>query len=193
MVENENPYVNPCSEPNALTGFPPTKEKEQEWLEKIRANGVKEGDEVLLVGGINENKVTTFTYDLEKLRFNDCGVTSKKFNGGWFYNQSTDKACKPLYLKLTGEELDVFGDDNAKNVISLMKLKNGKTLFFVLVYQGKGQDNNRVIPLGDGVSSEVKDFLRENQEEEYFLIFDSARDMYIYLSHLEELAENEQE
>lgn len=178
-----------CSEENHLTGFSPSVEKRQEWLNKIKANGVKEGDEVLLVAGNKKDTVVKFSY--KDLCFRDCGVTSKNFIGGWFYFEKSDTACKPLYQKFTSDELEQLNDDDIKNTISLIKLKNGKTLFFVLVYQGKCQNNNRVKPLGDGVSSELKDFLRENQEEEHFLNFDTARDMYLYLAHLEELSENE--
>jgi len=45
-----------CSKDNELTGFMPSEETIEQWLEKLRSNGVKEGSPVRLIGGCNAGK-----------------------------------------------------------------------------------------------------------------------------------------
>lgn len=174
-----------CSEPNELTGYPITEEQKKKWLNKIRANGVKEGDEVLVIGGPSKDQVVTFSYDEDFLEFSDCGVTREEWLGGWFYLASEDKACKPLYYDFTNV-VDHEGELEQKNAVIVSTTAIGANIVTLIGYCGKGQNNSTFT---------VDDLLREDESLDAILkhestthrclAFDSAREMYIYLAHLE--------
>jgi hypothetical protein len=88
-----------CSEPNELTGFPPSNEKIEAWKQKLKDNGVEEGSPVRLIGGLDSGKIVNFSY--ADTYTNDCGIGSTK-NLGWFYRESDDACVYPIYTKTIG-------------------------------------------------------------------------------------------
>jgi hypothetical protein len=88
--------VDYCSQDNELTGFMPSEETIEQWLEKLRSNGVKEGSPVRLIGGCNAGKIVPFTFDREKLKVNDCGIGPSDYLG-WFFRVSDEACVYPIY------------------------------------------------------------------------------------------------
>jgi len=182
MIDNNQNY-GCASTPNPLTGFPPSQETKEEWLKKIKDNGVEDGTEVLVIGGKDENKVVTF--DSSRIYFDDCGVSSCDFLG-WYYRVSDDKACKPIYIKYNTESIGKeLKFKNVDNVLLCKESDLGQKYFFIKDYSGNSQGgirNNSNVGHKDLELIQVSEC---SSFEDSYYVFESARDMFLYLAHQE--------
>lgn len=125
-----------CSEDNELTGFVPTEETIQSWIEALKSKGLKEGSPVRLIGGFNAGKIVPFTFDREKLKVNDCGIGP--VDGlGWFYRVSDEACVYPIYEIHSS----TFEDVNSKTCAIGFKA-NGCN--YILTYDIEGKPFDRV-------------------------------------------------
>ena len=86
-----------------LSGFPPSSQTVQSWMEKLKANGITDGCLCRLVHGRDEDKIVKFeNYDV-----NDLGVC---IDGGYFLFQDGDtlKVAEPLFVPLLELTEDVM-------------------------------------------------------------------------------------
>jgi len=128
--------VNFCSEDNELKGFMPSEETIEQWLEKLRSNGVKEGSPVRLIGGCNAGKIVPFTFDREKLKVNDCGIGPSDYLG-WFFRVSDEACVYPIYeIHSSG-----FEDVNSKTCAIGLRAKDRN---YILTYDIQGLPFDRV-------------------------------------------------
>lgn len=114
---------------NELTGFPPSSETVQSWMDQLSANGITEGCLCKLVHGRDEGKIVRF----ENYTINDLGVC---MDGGYFLLQDGDvlKVAKPLYTPLTefDDELQFFGGVSPKGAKHLYIRNCNNNLYSLL-------------------------------------------------------------
>lgn len=180
-----------CSKENELRGFNPSEETVQEWLQKIKDNGVEDGTEVLVIGGLNENKVVTF--NSKSIKESDCGLGSCDFLG-WYYRVSDDKVCKPLYKKYTEQSFIEANHSESElgNMLGVTETEDGRKHCFILSYAGYSQNN--IANLCEiTTNDEFDQILDEPTNKHYVYVFNSAKEMFLYLAHQEEEIQNNQD
>jgi hypothetical protein len=107
VTKAENITDDYCSTPNPLTGFPPSKESVDTWMNKLKENGIVEGSPVRIIGGKDEGKIVSFSFN--DICISDCGLGSKKYLG-WFYRQS-DEACVYPIFDIIDSSLEINNSD----------------------------------------------------------------------------------
>ena len=154
-----------------LSGYPPSSEKVQSWMDKLTANGITDGVLCRLIHGRDEGKIVPF----KDYTINDLGVC---IDGGYFLlDDETLKVAEPLFVPLLELTEDV------KFIGSLFegKAKSFHSVDINNILISTINENNELLSV-----EEVSD-LNTTQPQLEFYQFRTAQDLFAWMALNEEL------